>query len=73
MTYSEVEEQFGIKISGFGRGINITDKSVVLISSIDKAKENFVYHDHWTEEGDYIYSGEGKKVTRFYQEGIKQL
>ena len=73
LTYSEVEEQFGIKISGFGRGINITDNSVVLISSIDKAKENFVYHDHWTEEGDYIYSGEGKKGDQLLSRGNRAI
>ena len=60
LNYREVEEQFGIHISGFGRGINPTDSTVVLISSIGKAKGNFVYHDKWTVEGDYIYSGEGK-------------
>ena len=69
LTYSEVETQFGIKISGFGRGINITDDSVVLISSIDKANGNFVYHDHWTEEGDYIYSGEGKNGDQILSRG----
>ena len=25
-----------------------------------KAKDKFVYHDKWTADGDYIYSGEGK-------------
>lgn len=60
LTYQEVEEQFNIKISGFGRGINITPSTVVLISSVDKKKSGFVYHDHWTTDGDYIYSGEGK-------------
>lgn len=60
LTYQEVENQFGIKVSGFGRGINITSESVVLISSIGKKAGAFVYHDHWTEDGDYIYSGEGK-------------
>lgn len=60
LNYKQVEEQFGIKISGFGRGINRTASTVVLISSIDKKKSGFVYHDHWTNEGDYIYSGEGK-------------
>ena len=69
LPYSEVETQFGIKISGFGRGINITDDSVVLISSIDKANGNFVYHDHWTEEGDYIYSGEGKNGDQILSRG----
>ncbi|OQB20441.1 MAG: hypothetical protein BWY11_02398 [Firmicutes bacterium ADurb.Bin182] len=60
LTYQQVEEQFGIQISGFGRGINPTPTKVVLISSIDKSGGKFVYHDRWTTEGDSIYSGEGK-------------
>ena len=60
LTYQQVEDQFGICISGFGRGINPTDSTVVLISSIGKASGNFVYHDKWTADGDYLYSGEGK-------------
>ena len=60
LTYTQVEDQFGIKISGFGRGINPTPTTVVLISSMAKAKDEFVYHDKWTADGDYIYSGEGK-------------
>ena len=60
LTYQQVEDQFGIRISGFGRGINQTDSTVVLISSIGKASGNFVYNDKWTADGDYLYSGEGK-------------
>lgn len=60
LTYQEVEDQFNITIAGFGRGINITPSTVVLISSVDKKKSGFVYHDRWTTDGDYIYSGEGK-------------
>ena len=45
---------------GFGRGINRTPSTVVLISLVYKKKSGFVYHDHWTSDGDYIYSGEGK-------------
>lgn len=60
LTYQEVESQFGIRISGFGRGINPTDNTIVLISSISKASGNFVYHDKWTADGDYLYSGEGR-------------
>lgn len=59
MTYQQVENDFGIQISGFGRGINPTKDSVVLISSIGKSNDKFVYHDHWTLDGQYIYSGEG--------------
>lgn len=59
-TYQQVEDQFDICISGFGKGINPTDSTVVLISSIGKASGNFVYHDKWTADGDYLYSGEGK-------------
>lgn len=55
LTYQEVEEQFGIRISGFGRGINPTDHTVVLISSIGNSNGKFVYHEKWTEEGDYIF------------------
>lgn len=61
LTYKQVEEKFGIKISGFGRGINRTSSTIVLISSVDRKKAGFVYHDHWSIDGDYIYSGEGKK------------
>ena len=60
LTYQQVERQFGINISGFGRGINPTDTTVVLISSIGRSSGKFVYHDKWTEDGNYIYSGEGK-------------
>lgn len=60
LTYQQVEDQFSIRISGFGRGINSTDDTVVLISSIGKTSGNFVYHDKWTADGDYLYSGEGK-------------
>ena len=60
LTYKEVQDQFNIRIAGFGRGINKTPSTVVLISSVDKKKSGFMYHDHWTNDGDYIYSGEGK-------------
>ena len=61
MTYQEVEDQFGIKIAGFGRGINPTSSTVVLISYVGKSSGVFVYHDKWTTGGEYIYSGEGRK------------
>lgn len=69
LTYQQVEDQFGIRISGFGRGINPTDNTVVLISSIGKASGNFVYHDKWTAEGDYLYSGEGKNGDQTMTKG----
>lgn len=69
LTYQQVEDQFGIRISGFGRGINPTDNTVVLISFIGKASGNFVYHDKWTAEGDYLYSGEGKTGDRTMTKG----
>lgn len=69
LTYQQVESQFGIKISGFGRGINPTPSSVVLISSINKSAGNFVYHDKWTLDGDYIYSGEGKTGNQSMTKG----
>jgi hypothetical protein len=73
LTYQQVEEQFGIKISGFGRGINKTPLTVVLISSVDKRKSGFVYHDHWTQDGDYIYSGEGKTGDQTMSSGNRAI
>lgn len=68
LSYQQVEKKFGINIRGFGRGINVTDNSIVLISSIGSKNGFFVYHDHWTNDGDYIYSGEGRngnqKITK---------
>lgn len=59
-SYDQVEKIFGISIVGFGTGITPTRSAVVLISSIKKVAGHFVYHDKWCENGDYIYSGEGK-------------
>lgn len=73
LPYQEVEKQFGIRISGFGRGINITADSIVLISSMEKKGGSFVYHDHWTLEGDYIYSGEGKTGDQQLIKGNKAV
>lgn len=73
LTYREVEAQFNIKISGFGRGINNTPSTIVLISSVDKKKSGFVYHDHWTSDGDYIYSGEGKIGNQTMSSGNRAI
>ncbi len=73
LTYQQVENQFGIKIAGFGRGINKTESTVILVSSIDKKKSGFVYHDHWTTDGDYIYSGEGKTGDQKMTSGNKAI
>lgn len=69
LTYQQVEAEFGIRISGFGRGINLTDSTVVLISSIKKGGGYFVYHDKWTADGDYIYSGEGRVGDQIMAKG----
>ena len=61
LTYRQVEGSFGIRLGASGgKDINSTEMNVVLISSINKIGGKFVYKDRWTEEGDYIYSGEGK-------------
>lgn len=65
LTYKEVEEKFGVKISG---GINTTDNAIILISSKGKTGSSSVYLNDYTDDGDYIYSGEGtegdQKLTR---------
>lgn len=73
LTYQEVEKQFDIRIAGFGKGINVTPSSVVLISSVDKKKSGFVYHDRWTADGDYIYSGEGKNGDQKMTSGNRAI
>lgn len=72
-TYRQIEKQFQIKISGFGRGINVTPSAVVLISSVDSKSLNYVYHDHWSVDGDYIYSGEGKIGDQTMTSGNKAI
>lgn len=73
MSYQQVESLFGINIAKFGRGINVTENAVVLISSIQKENHAFVYHDKWTENGDYIYSGEGKQGEQKLVRGNKAI
>lgn len=60
LNYIEVEEQFGIKIQGFGRGINIKNDSIILISSRQEKSLSYVYNDYCAIDNRYIYSGEGK-------------
>ena len=61
-------EKFGIVRRGFGRGINVTPNSVVLISNVQKQHGQFVYHDKW-EEGRYVYSGEGQTGNQIMSAG----
>ena len=62
-TYQEIEEEHGINIRAFGRGINTPTNSdeIILISALKLLSNDnrFTYHDHFTCDGDYIYSGEG--------------
>lgn len=63
-TYQEVQDMYKINIYPNGRGINPISDSIVLISSIDKQNDRFVYHDRWTKSGDYIYCGEGRSQNQ---------
>ena len=69
LTYQQVERDFGISLHPYGRGINPTDSTVVLISVIKKGGGYFVYHDKWTADGDYIYSGEGRVGDQIMAKG----
>ena len=40
---------------------------------MEKKGGSFVYHDHWTLEGDYIYSGEGKTGDQQLIKGNKAI
>ncbi|MBR5310988.1 MAG: hypothetical protein IKU42_07695 [Oscillospiraceae bacterium] len=62
LTYRDVEGSFGIKTTGLvAKDIYPTETNVVLISNVTKIGGKFVYRDRFTPEGDYIYTGEGKK------------
>lgn len=60
LDYKQVEEKHGVQRSGWGKGINKKGNEVFLFSSLEKRGINYVYHDHWDKNGDFIYSGEGK-------------
>lgn len=60
-TYQDVEAKYGINRRGYGQGINVLGDKIVLISSVDRADGAYVYHDKWTKDGDFIYSGEGSR------------
>lgn len=60
LSSSDVEKEFGIKRYGFGRGINVTDDAIILISSLIRDGMRYTYHDHFDVNGDFIYSGEGQ-------------
>ena len=59
MTYREVENYYSILRLGPGRGINVKDEYIILISNIEKKRGEFNYHDNFTNDNKFIYSGEG--------------
>lgn len=67
--YIEVERKFGINVTAYSRGCNPTDDSVVLISVVTHKGEAYVYHDRWAENGDCIFSGEGKSGDQVMARG----
>jgi hypothetical protein len=72
-TYQQIENMFGISIYPFGKGINPTETRVVLISVVSKKQESFVYHDGWMHNGDYMYSGEGKRGDQTLTKGNREI
>ena len=76
-TYQEVEKDHGINIRAFGRGINTptNNDEVILISALKllSSDNRFTYHDHFTCDGDFIYSGEGKYGNQTLTRGNKAI
>lgn len=72
-TFQKIEKEFGVKLSKFGNGINYSPSSIILISKIKENANEYVYHDHWTVEGDYIYSGEGKIGDQVLNRGNAEI
>ncbi len=60
LTEAEVEKKYGVSLCGEKRGVysNKMRDALLLISAIPQNGE-YVYHDGWDENGDYIYSGKG--------------
>ena len=71
--YQQIENMFGISIHPFGKGINPTETRVVLISVVSKKQGSFVYHDGWMHNGDYMYSGEGKRGDQTLTKGNREI
>ena len=76
-TYQEIENEYGINIRKFGRGINTPKNSdkIILISALKllSSDNRFTYHDHFTCDGDFIYSGEGKYGNQTLTRGNKAI
>jgi hypothetical protein len=60
LTYSQVEKLFGIQILGPGKGINLTNDHLVLISTLELNNGRYSYHDRFDDNGDYLYTGQGQ-------------
>lgn len=73
LTYRDVEIKHGIRIYGFGRGINPKEECVVLISTVGGNSDHFTYHDKWNLEGHYEYSGEGSVGDQTMTKGNKAI
>ena len=73
LSSSGVEKEYRINRSGFGRGINVTDDAIILISSLIKDGMRYTYHDHFDVNGDFIYSGEGQNGDQTMNRGNRAI
>lgn len=73
LSSSGVEKEYRINRSGFGRGINVTDDAIILISSLIKDGMRYTYHDHFDVNGDFIYSGEGQNGDQTMTRGNRAI
>ena len=71
--YNEVEQKYGIFIKGPGKGINYTNDNIILISKLDKTDGKIFHNDHFTLDGNYIYTGEGANGDQRMTGGNKEL
>ena len=73
LSSSGVEKEYRINRSGVGRGINVTDDAIILISSLIKDGARYTYHDHFDVNGDFIYSGEGQNGDQTMTRGNRAI
>lgn len=72
LSYLDVEKERGINIAAFGRGINVRQNEITLISILHET-DYFVYHDCFDVNGDYIFSGEGQHGDQVMKRGNLSL
>ena len=67
--YSDIEKTYGFKIDSRQKEVNITDENIILVSSIQRNRRDYIYKDYFIDDGDYIFCRTAKgSLNTFYKE-----